>query len=87
MREASVLQLDSIRNPTAERCSAGQQGAAAPTWLVATVTLLLSTLREIFDESAYARFLARDGMASSPSAYAAFLHEQEAMKARRPKCC
>ena len=87
MSASRELPLDSIRNPTAELCSAGRTGAAVSTWLVATTTLLLSTLREIFDESAYARFLARDGMASSPSAYAAFLREQEAMKARRPKCC
>lgn len=49
--------------------------------------LLLSALREIFDESAYARFLARHQLASSPRAYAGFMREQEAAKARRPRCC
>jgi len=44
-------------------------------------------LREIFEESAYARFLARRGIASSKNAYAEFLREQESLKARRPKCC
>ncbi len=48
---------------------------------------VVATLREIFDESAYIRFLTRHGMSSGPSAYAAFLHEQEGIKARRPKCC
>jgi hypothetical protein len=48
---------------------------------------LVDTLREIFDESAYARFLAKHEMISCPSAYAAFLREQESIKARRPKCC
>jgi hypothetical protein len=48
---------------------------------------LLATLREIFDESAYTRFLAREGVTSCRSAYAAFLREQEMIKARRPKCC
>jgi aspartate/tyrosine/aromatic aminotransferase len=48
---------------------------------------LIATLREIFDESAYARFLTQQGMFSCPRAYAAFLREQESTKARRPKCC
>ena len=87
MSASKWLQLDSITNPTAERCSAGQPGAAVPTWFMATVTLLLSALREIFDEAAYSRFLARQGMVSCASAYAEFLREQEAAKARRPKCC
>ena len=50
-------------------------------------TVLHAILREIFDESAYARFLSRNGLASSPAAYAAFLHESEFTKARRPRCC
>ena len=48
---------------------------------------LLATLREIFDESAYERFLARQGVASSVSSYARFCQEREAAKARRPRCC
>ncbi len=48
---------------------------------------VIAILREIFDESAYTRFLARREVSSSPNAYAAFLREQERIKARRPKCC
>jgi hypothetical protein len=51
------------------------------------LTLLVSALREIFDESAYARFLNRRQMASSRETYAAFCRECEAAKARRPRCC
>ena len=50
-------------------------------------SLLMSTLREIFEESAYERFLARAQVESSPAAYGNFLRETEAAKARRPKCC
>jgi len=71
----------------AKRCSAGQPGTAVPTWFVGAIRLLLATFREIFDESAYWRFLKRHEMSSCPSAYAAFLREQEGIKARRPKCC
>jgi len=51
------------------------------------VSTLLTTLREIFDETAYARFLARTQMKSSSAAYAEFWREREASHARRPKCC
>jgi hypothetical protein len=44
-------------------------------------------LREVFDESAYARFLQRTQVPSSPEAYAAFCREWEAARARRPRCC
>jgi hypothetical protein len=48
---------------------------------------VLAMLREIFDESAYARFLAKRGMVSSRTAYAEFLHETEHSRARRARCC
>jgi hypothetical protein len=48
---------------------------------------LLAVFQEIFDESAYARFLARQQRESSPEAYASFWKEQEGARARRPKCC
>jgi len=83
----SYSQPESSLTAAAERCSAGQPRTAVPTWFVAATRLLLSSLREIFDESAYSRFLARHRMSSCRSAYAAFLCEQEEIKARRPKCC
>jgi len=48
--------------------------------------VLISALREIFDEAAYARFLERTQMASSPSAYAAFWRERE-NNAPKLRCC
>jgi hypothetical protein len=47
----------------------------------------MATLREIFDEAAYSRFLERAGTVSSSAAYAAFRREFEEVKVRRPKCC
>jgi hypothetical protein len=49
--------------------------------------ILLATLREIFDEAPYARFLERTQTISSPEAYAAFWREREHRHARRPRCC
>ncbi len=55
--------------------------------VITAVQIVLATLREIFDEAAYTRFLSRAGMQSSPAAYTAFRNELEESKARRPKCC
>jgi hypothetical protein len=51
------------------------------------LALLLAALREIFDESAYTRFLSRTQTVSSREAYSAFCRECDAAKARRPRCC
>jgi hypothetical protein len=44
-------------------------------------------LREIFDESAYERFLMLTKAERSRESYQAFLREQECSVARRPRCC
>ncbi len=54
---------------------------------VKAARIVLATLREIFDESAYQRFLKRTQTLSSPQAYAAFRREFEEARTRRPKCC
>jgi hypothetical protein len=57
------------------------------TGLIHAARILLATLREIFDEAAYLRFLDRVQTTSSPAAYAAFWRERESTQSRRPKCC
>jgi hypothetical protein len=54
---------------------------------ITAARIVLATLREIFDEAAYERFLRRTQMASSPGAYDAFRREFDEAKTRRPKCC
>jgi hypothetical protein len=49
--------------------------------------ILRATLSEIFEESAYARFLVRHGLNSSREAYALFLRESEANRGRQVRCC
>ncbi len=44
-------------------------------------------LREVFDESAYERFLARHQLTSSAAAYSSFCRERDLSRARRPRCC
>jgi hypothetical protein len=55
--------------------------------LAQAARIFVAMLQEIFDESAYARFLQRSKMQPSTQAYAAFCHEHEAAKTRCPKCC
>jgi hypothetical protein len=49
------------------------------------IALLVAMLREIFDENAYARFLAREARIPSASAYADFIKEKHSTPIRR--CC
>ena len=55
--------------------------------LRAFLNILIATLREIFDENAYQRFLVRTGSAASTQSYRAFMREREAGMARKPRCC
>ena len=54
--------------------------------LVAMQTLH-ATLREIFDESAYDRFLLRTSKAHSSASYRDFTRERDAAMAKKPRCC
>jgi hypothetical protein len=51
------------------------------------LAIVRATLGEIFEESAYARFLQRHGLKSSREAYALFLRDSEASRGRRVRCC
>jgi hypothetical protein len=55
--------------------------------IIRSFTVLVAALQEIFDESAYRRFLDRTHQQSSPHAYAGFRRENEQAKSRRPRCC
>ena len=55
--------------------------------LRSSAAIVWAMLQEIFDESAYVRFLQRNLQVASRESYSAFLREQEFSKARRPRCC
>jgi len=48
---------------------------------------IFNTLREIFDENAYERFLLRTHSSPSVASYREFMREREEAMARRPRCC
>jgi hypothetical protein len=55
--------------------------------IIRSSAVLVAVLQEIFDESAYQRFLERSRVQSSVKAYAMFQQETEHAKSRRPRCC
>ncbi|HXA85657.1 MAG TPA: CstA-like transporter-associated (seleno)protein [Candidatus Dormibacteraeota bacterium] len=46
-----------------------------------------ATLREIFDESAYERYLLRTHASRSVASYRAFTLERDAAMLKKPRCC
>jgi hypothetical protein len=64
-----------------------EKRASRRTVITEIFAIAWATVREIFDESAYSRFLSRNHMESSPQAYAAFRRENETAKMRRARCC
>lgn len=55
--------------------------------VVASGRVAVSVLREIFDEAAYARFLAAQELTDCRESYALFERENRAARERRPRCC
>ena len=55
--------------------------------IVAARKLAAAILREIFDESAYERFLTQHQLPSSAAAYSQFCREQEQIKIGPTRCC
>jgi hypothetical protein len=56
-------------------------------WLRDGWRLLRAALREIFDESAYDRFLLRTKSPRSVASYRDFMCERDAAMAKKPRCC
>jgi hypothetical protein len=55
--------------------------------VISALQIVRDALREVFDESAYERFLTRTQSARSIASYRAFLREREATVVRNPRCC
>jgi hypothetical protein len=51
------------------------------------VFIIRATLREIFDESAYDRFLLRTNSCRCIASYREFARERDAALLKKPRCC
>lgn len=49
--------------------------------------IVRAILREIFDESAYDRFCAREGLTASKGSYARFLRQSDPITPPKVRCC
>jgi hypothetical protein len=61
--------------------------ASAPATINKVVQTIRATLREIFDESAYDRFLLRTHASRSIASYREFTRERDAAMVKKPRCC
>jgi hypothetical protein len=65
----------------------GDRKAVALEMMNRVMQTLRATFREIFDESAYERFLLRTHASRSVVSYRAFTRERDAAMLKRPRCC
>jgi hypothetical protein len=61
--------------------------ASAPAAFINVMQTIRATLREIFDESAYERFLLRTNGTRSIASYRDYMRERDAAMAKKPRCC
>ena len=87
---AADLRRDSQINYKSDRAPANRHSnnaGSATNYVRSFLRVLLATLREIFDENAYQRFLLRTGNVECVQSYREFQREREAGMKNRPKCC
>ena len=76
--------------PAARNAASGSSHETFPklrTGLRNAWELIRAALSEIFDESAYQRFLHRTGLRHSRESYRAFTVERDTLAATKPRCC
>jgi hypothetical protein len=74
-----------MRNLTAEARGHGEKSSDRP--ITRFLHLIHAALREIFDESAYDRFLLRESASRSVASYRDFMRDRETSMAKKPRCC
>ncbi|MBZ5491026.1 MAG: hypothetical protein LAO76_08855 [Acidobacteriia bacterium] len=80
----------SRRTPTKivpEHTASGSSYETLKNVLVTALQTIRATFREIFDESAYDRFLLRTHASRSRASYQEFTRERDAAMVKKPRCC
>jgi hypothetical protein len=65
----------------------GHRKDLAPELMNRVMRTIRAVVREIFDESAYDRFLLRTHASRSVASYRAFTRERDAAMLKKPRCC
>jgi hypothetical protein len=73
--------------PVPEHAASGSSHEALKNVLVAVWQTIRAMLSEIFDESAYDRFLLRTHESRSITSYRDFTRERDADTVKKPRCC
>jgi hypothetical protein len=79
-----------MRTPTTEARRHGERSdhlVIARDRVIKIMQTIKAALREIFDESAYDRFLLRTHASRSVTSYRAFTRERDAAMLKKPRCC
>ena len=75
------------QNLTTEARRQREESHSASAIFKKIILTLLAALSEIFDESAYDRFLLRTNASRSIASYRAFTCERDAAMQKKPRCC
>ena len=75
------------RSGNREIGKSGDRKALALEMMNRVTQTIRATLREIFDESAYDRFLLRTQASRSTASYREFTRERDAAMLKKPRCC
>ena len=76
-----------VSDSSIPRSRAITRSHSAPAFFGRMMHIIRATLREIFDESAYDRFLLRTQASRSVGSYRAFARERDAAMMKKPRCC
>jgi hypothetical protein len=87
MIRTRLCSADTLVRETPQARTHRARASAILAAIVRSFAVFAAALQEIFDESAYQRFLDRTHLESSTHAYAIFRKENEQAKSRRPRCC
>jgi hypothetical protein len=75
------------RSGNREIGKSGDRKVLVPELMNRVMQTINATLREIFDESAYDRFLVRTHASRSVASYRDFVRERDAAMFKKPRCC
>jgi hypothetical protein len=84
----AVEAADSYQGTSLSRAVTGKSiWALAHAFFKSVIHHIRAVLREIFDESAYDRFLLRTKASRSVASYHDFMRERDAAILKKPRCC
>jgi len=85
--QKSTTEARRHREGSGDRVIARDRVIGEPGYVANAARTLLAAIREIFDESAYDRFLLRTNASRSIASYRDFTRERDSAMLKKPRCC